>query len=215
MKLTHIISALFTVGVFLLARRVHAEPEVARARFVSMVNVETLWTTACGLVPSVTMNGGVRPIDIRVSNRRCGQAPPGLDAIAVAVRIEEGEARHVIIEAEVPEGVEFETMQTVIVAVGNELRRRIALAMQPPPITVVQGSGWLTPSAQELPPRTILRALDARGRHRLHERHRSADANVAVIIGSILGGVALVVGVGVALSAALRNCSCSIIGGSF
>jgi hypothetical protein len=83
-----------------------------------------------------------------------------------------------------------------------------------PSVIVVPATQW-TPMAQELPPPSYLEAFsDARGWHRAAHR-RSRGAKVAIVLGSVVAGVAMVVGIGAAMSVALRNSNVSFIGGSF
>lgn len=142
---------------------------------------------------------------MRVGEQRCASTPPADDALALAVRFEAGETRYVVLELDVPASMTAETARAVIADVGNVLRDRVAQAMAPPPVVVVQEPQYATPLAQDLPPAKIdLRAFsDKEGWHRV--RRHDPGRVAAIVLGSAAVGVAMVVGMGFLMASAMSS----------
>ena len=196
MNVTRFTSVLLALGIWFVSFAARADDRAASARFASTVGTDMLRSSACGLTQTVTIDGQPRHVDVSVEGRRCDSSQADASWIRLAVRAEGGEERHVVLEMRAPAEVGEEALHQSIVQIEGVLAARVAIAMALQPVAL-RNAGLPTPSAQDLP------RFDAKAWHRLHH-HRDGERVAAIVIPSVLAGIALFVGVGVALA----SCQC-------
>jgi hypothetical protein len=181
-----------------------ASAEVARSAFASRVGTDTLRAAVCSMHATVSIGGRARPLAMHVGYAPCDETVTPPDALSVAVHVEPGETRFVVLESEVPAGTDAEPTRTAVALLASDLAGRIARAMAP--VTVVPSGLFETPSALELPPQVDMRAF-----YGAPKKPRDAGKILGIVLGSTLGGALVFTAIYFLLASGHGCC----IGGSF